>query len=84
MIYLGNAGAAWGAYGARAGIQLVSAMPIDAPPLAVEEMLPPPPPPPFLFIYLVFICYLSEETCALGTFLSLSLFFFDQNPIIAQ
>jgi threonine synthase len=35
----GNAGAAWAAYGARAGIQLVVAMPVDAPPLAVEEII---------------------------------------------
>ena len=34
----GNAGAAWSAYGARAGIPVVVAMPKDAPPLTQEEV----------------------------------------------
>jgi threonine synthase len=34
----GNAGAAWSAYGARAGIPVVVAMPADAPPLIQEEV----------------------------------------------
>jgi threonine synthase len=33
----GNAGAAWAAYGARAGLPVVVAMPKDAPPLAKKE-----------------------------------------------
>jgi threonine synthase len=35
----GNAGAAWAAYGARAGIPVVVAMPKDAPPLTQQEVL---------------------------------------------
>ena len=35
----GNAGAAWAAYGARAGIPMVVAMPKDAPPLTQQEVL---------------------------------------------
>lgn len=34
----GNAGAAWAAYGARAGIPVVVAMPRDAPPLTQQEV----------------------------------------------
>lgn len=34
----GNAGAAWAAYGARAGIPVVVAMPKDAPPLTQQEV----------------------------------------------
>jgi threonine synthase len=34
----GNAGAAWSAYGARAGIPVVVAMPADAPPLIQQEV----------------------------------------------
>jgi threonine synthase len=34
----GNAGAAWAAYGARAGLPVVVAMPRDAPPLAKREV----------------------------------------------
>jgi threonine synthase len=34
----GNAGAAWAAYGARAGIPVVVAMPADAPPLIRQEV----------------------------------------------
>jgi threonine synthase len=34
----GNAGAAWAAYGARAGLQVVVAMPNDAPPLTQQEV----------------------------------------------
>lgn len=34
----GNAGAAWAAYGARAGIPVVVAMPADAPPLIQQEV----------------------------------------------
>lgn len=34
----GNAGAAWAAYGARAGIPVVVAMPQDAPPLTQQEV----------------------------------------------
>jgi threonine synthase len=34
----GNAGAAWSAYGARAGIPVVVAMPRDAPPLTQQEV----------------------------------------------
>jgi threonine synthase len=34
----GNAGAAWSAYGARAGIPVVVAMPKDAPPLTQQEV----------------------------------------------
>ena len=35
----GNAGAAWAAYGARAGIPVIVAMPKDAPPLTQQEVL---------------------------------------------
>lgn len=35
----GNAGAAWAAYGARAGVPVVVAMPRDAPPLTQQEVL---------------------------------------------
>lgn len=35
----GNAGAAWSAYGARAGIRVIVAMPKDAPPLTQQEVL---------------------------------------------
>ena len=34
----GNAGAAWAAYGARAGLPVVVAMPKDAPPLTLQEV----------------------------------------------
>jgi threonine synthase len=34
----GNAGAAWAAYGARAGLEVVVAMPADAPPLTQQEV----------------------------------------------
>ncbi len=34
----GNAGAAWSAYGARAGLEVVVAMPKDAPPLTQQEV----------------------------------------------
>ena len=34
----GNAGAAWAAYGARAGVAVVVAMPVDAPPLTQREV----------------------------------------------
>ena len=34
----GNAGAAWAAYGARAGLPVVVAMPRDAPPLTQQEV----------------------------------------------
>jgi threonine synthase len=34
----GNAGAAWAAYGARAGLDMVVAMPKDAPPLTQQEV----------------------------------------------
>jgi len=34
----GNAGAAWSAYGARAGLEVVVAMPEDAPPLTQQEV----------------------------------------------
>src|SRR5205823_653784 len=34
----GNAGAAWAAYGARAGIQVIVAMPQDAPPATQQEV----------------------------------------------
>jgi threonine synthase len=35
----GNAGAAWAAYGARAGLEVVVAMPKDAPPLTQQEVV---------------------------------------------
>jgi threonine synthase len=35
----GNAGAAWAAYGARAGIPVIVAMPRDAPPLTQQEVI---------------------------------------------
>ncbi|MDQ3930760.1 MAG: pyridoxal-phosphate dependent enzyme, partial [Chloroflexota bacterium] len=35
----GNAGAAWSAYGARAGLPVVVAMPKDAPPLTQQEVV---------------------------------------------
>jgi len=34
----GNAGAAWAAYGARAGLEVIVAMPKDAPPLTQQEV----------------------------------------------
>lgn len=34
----GNAGAAWAAYGARAGLEVIVAMPRDAPPLTQQEV----------------------------------------------
>jgi threonine synthase len=33
----GNAGGAWASYGARAGVEIVLSMPVDAPPLSVLE-----------------------------------------------